>query len=113
MLVVDVLGVFDGGAATQLCGLLVRMARTGQRAFVVDFERAAHCDPAGARQFVETMTRTLRGESFLAVVPGTVAGPALALAGADGLSGGSHGRLADAVAACGVLPLDELGEPAS
>ncbi|MFJ9037034.1 hypothetical protein ACIRF8_10675 [Streptomyces sp. NPDC102406] len=101
VLVVEVVGDFDGPAAAELSGLLTRTARTGQRLFVVDFREVDRCSADAVRQFVGAgpETEALPG-GFLAVVPGTTARPVLDAEGADRLSGGIHDTVLSALEAC-------------
>ncbi|MGY0020877.1 STAS domain-containing protein [Streptomyces sp. cg35] len=113
VLVVDVVGEFDEGAAAELCGLLTRMARTGQQVFVVDFTGAERCDIGAARAFVRASleAEAMSGDGFLAVVASAVVRSALYTAAADCLSGGVHGSVTDAVEA--YWAPEGLGERAS
>ncbi|MFJ8825126.1 hypothetical protein ACIREE_25515 [Streptomyces sp. NPDC102467] len=115
VLVVEVVGEFDGVAATELCGLLARMTGTGQRLFVVDFGGAGRCEPGGVRQFVRTSldAEALPDEGFLAVVASPATRPALHAEGAGRLAGGLHDTVTDAIEACWASAPEELGEPAS
>ncbi|MEV1026232.1 hypothetical protein [Streptomyces sp. NPDC050264] len=111
VLVVDVVGEFDGAAATELCGLLARMTGTGQRLFVVDFGKAGRCEPGVIRQFVRATLETKAGpgDSFLAVVASPATRPALHTEGAGRLAGGIHDTVTDAVEACWASAPEELG----
>lgn len=121
VLVVDVAGAFDDSGtfddavAAALCGLLKRMARTGQRLFAVNFLGVERCTSGAVRQFVKTGLET-EGEpdgGSVALVAGTAARSALRAAGADRLTGGIHTTVTNAVKALHPAAPEELGEPAS
>lgn len=113
VLVVDVAGVLDGDGAGLLCGLLTRMLRTGQRAFVVNFEGADDCGADVARRFAEANLAAAEGGGVLAVVAGAAVRRALRAAGADRFAGGVHDTVADAVEGCRAGGVTRLGGPAS
>ncbi|MFI7007611.1 STAS domain-containing protein [Streptomyces sp. NPDC050145] len=111
ILVVDVTGELDADRADRLCGPLLRMARIGQRHFVVDLAAVESVHADGALRFAEAALRMGAGGAVLAVVARTTVRRALLAAGAGRLTGGLHPTLADALAACRARNAAGRGRP--